>query len=418
MDAGYRAIKEVVAQGPAVAEGMRRLVDHCEERYPHQIWKEMRELPYPGGADAIEAWFAARLPIPAQVAVLWFALWDVTTGFDLRGSSSWSRDPGDWEWWYHDDFDAGAYESRPLEDMHELARRVEDPNEGPDVEGGVRELMDDVLTLGFVSLAAQQAIRALDPADVLADRDELAVVSGFPDAGFGLILGRLTASGFEAGEGSYRKRKQPPAARRRRVREARVYQLNWDDSETDRWLLDYPVDGSGEPLEPDTFACGARVDVAGELRIPLLRPGGPLELNVAPMFLVASERIGSLLGELAPQDLQRLPARVDSASERYEVLNTLSRIDCVDRERTEATVFSEAEGLKTGTLASLAPLLQAEPELTVSIVTTNLRLHTEDLGGARVFRVPGSDLFPMITHEVRVGLEAEGVRGVVFNPLA
>ena len=328
-----------------VAEGMGRLLDHCAQRYPHPVWKEMRRLDYVDATEAMQGWFLERLPIPARVQVLWFALWDMTTGFDLRGSSRWSRDPDDWEWWYHDDFYAGSHESRPLEQMHELARRVEDPDDGPDVEGGVWELMDDVLTLGYISLAAQQIMRGLDAGAFEAD-DELAVVSGFPDAGYGLILGRLTDTGFEAGDAVYRHkdRKTRRPARGRRVAEARVYRLAWDESETDGWLLDDPVDRSGKPLELGALARGATLDVDGELFIPLLRSGAPLDLSVAPLQLVAGERIASLLTELAPQDLQRIPARVQSASGRYDFLHTLSWLDCVDRERTEAWVFVEGEG--------------------------------------------------------------------------
>ncbi len=193
----YRLIEQVVAQHPNLPDGMAALVEHCAQRYPHPIWDETARIDYSSDVNAMQAWFLDQLPIPEPVEVVWFALWDVATGFDLRGSTSWSRDPEDWDWWYHDDFQAGSYESRVLEDMHDLARQVEDPEEGPDVPGGVWELTESLLALGYVSLAAVHVLRSVDVAAVLAGRQERSAVSGFPDAVYGIILGRLTPTGFE-----------------------------------------------------------------------------------------------------------------------------------------------------------------------------------------------------------------------------
>ena len=123
---------------------------------------------------------------------------------------------------------------------------------------------------------------------------------------------------------------------------------------------------------------------------------------------------------------ERSPHRTCSASRResilpgrYEVLNTLSLLDCVDRERTRAWVHVEGEGTKTGTLASLAPLIEADGHgLSSYVIPSDLRLRSEGLAGARVLQVAGFELFPVVTHEVRVALEAAEVRGVDYRPLA
>ena len=84
-----------------------------------------------GGVVALRDWLAGRLPIRADVEVLWFAMWDVTEWFTLRGSSSWSRDPEDWDWWYRDDYDGGEASSPVLVQMHALARAAENPDAEP-----------------------------------------------------------------------------------------------------------------------------------------------------------------------------------------------------------------------------------------------------------------------------------------------
>ena len=194
---GYGVIKQVLSLNSALPEGMAALLRYCKQRYPHPVWEETARLDYAADAWAMQTWFLEQLPIADSVKVVWFALWDVPTGLNLRGSSSWSRDPEDWEWWYDDDFEAGSYESPVLAEMLELARQVEDPEEAPDVPGGVWELTEMVLTLGYVSLAAVQVMRNVEAVEVVGSRQELWAVSGFPDALYGIILGRLTSAGFE-----------------------------------------------------------------------------------------------------------------------------------------------------------------------------------------------------------------------------
>jgi hypothetical protein len=157
----------------------------------------MADIDYEGDADGIQRWFAAQLPFPDEVEVLWFAFWDVTDGFDLRGSTKWSRDPENWEWWYHDDFRGDSYQSPALIEMHDFARAVEDPARQPKAKGGVWDLTEYLLTIGYVSLAAAQVFRDTSRRQLLGGRKERWVVTGFPDAVYGLIVGRLTADGFQ-----------------------------------------------------------------------------------------------------------------------------------------------------------------------------------------------------------------------------
>jgi hypothetical protein len=175
---------------------MQALFDHCKEKRPHPVWDELAALDYEAGAEYLKAWVLEQVPISDDIEVLWFAMWDVSEGLDLRGSSSWSRDPDDWEWWYHDDFDAGACAPPVLAAMNELARQADDRAPVND-EMGIYRLTDTLLTLGFVSLAAVKILRALGGPSALGREAELWAVSGHPDAVYGIILGRLTDTGFQ-----------------------------------------------------------------------------------------------------------------------------------------------------------------------------------------------------------------------------
>lgn len=193
---GEQVVKEIVATSSGVREGVDRLLEYLCQRRPHAVWRRMAKLDYESDVQAIQKWFIAQFPIPNAVAVLWFAFWDVTEGFDLRGSTKWSQNPEDWEWWYHADYDAKSYESSVLVGMHELASEVENP-EVVHPKGGVWDLMEYLLTIGYVSLAAAQVFRYADPCQILGRRDDRWLVTGFPDAIYGIIVGRVTVNGFE-----------------------------------------------------------------------------------------------------------------------------------------------------------------------------------------------------------------------------
>src|SRR5262245_50147113 len=117
---GEPVVKEVIANASGVRDGIDRLLRYFNERCPHPIWKEMAALDYEADVAAIQSWLESQYPFPEAVEVLWFALWDVADGFNLGGSTHWSKDPEGWEWWYDNDYWGKQYSSPVLEKMHEL----------------------------------------------------------------------------------------------------------------------------------------------------------------------------------------------------------------------------------------------------------------------------------------------------------
>ena len=199
---------------------------------------------------------------------------------------------------------------------------------------------------------------------------------------------------------------------------SRLYRLYFDVSVADQWHLSDPVDLSGEPVDSD-FLEGrheGRLEFASEFVFPIYVPGRPLDFTFYGRIPVVTERIGSLLGELAGSDLQRLPARVQSMEGRYEVLNVLPKIDCVDRERTVAQVLvkGDPQPVKNGTLASLAPFL-ANKSLYDCVYPGDMRLKTADIGWGRIFRVKGWELWPVVTEDIKEALEAQGTTGLEYR---
>lgn len=190
----HGALKRVLDGGHEFAAGMSALLGYCDQRRPHPVWSAVASLDYDGDVPRMEAWLRRKLPIRPDVEVLWLALWEVLEGFDLRGSSSWSRDPEDWQWWFTDDYSAGSYRSGVLQDMYQAAAGADDPL---GTRPSLVELVDWVAGAGYVALAAILCIEQIDPRVLLGERDCLWLVLGHPDALYGVILGCVTPAGFE-----------------------------------------------------------------------------------------------------------------------------------------------------------------------------------------------------------------------------
>lgn len=156
--------------------------------------------------------------------------------------------------------------------------------------------------------------------------------------------------------------------------------------------------------------------MTGEIFYPLAEPGPALDITIIGWDFLVNEDIASLIGQLAPNDVQRLPARVESTDGHYELLNVLARIDCVDREQTPAIAYvGDPPELRKGTLASLAPFIGPEERLIGHVMNDEMRLRSDGIDGARVFRVTSWDLWPVVTEEIKAALEEYGATGVDYR---
>ena len=196
----------------------------------------------------------------------------------------------------------------------------------------------------------------------------------------------------------------------------RLYKLFFH-STPDPWTLTDPI----PPVDSWPFRRGERVEAGRELRFPVSAAGSALDITIGGAWtgpiVVVSERIGGLVESLAPEDVQRIPARVDGTQERYELLHVLARIDCIDWENTPAYARrpGQARG-ENGTLASLGELINRD-RLSRHVISSTMRLRPEGIDGARIFRVVNWHLFPVVTAEIKAALEDAGATGVTFQPV-
>ena len=197
---------------------------------------------------------------------------------------------------------------------------------------------------------------------------------------------------------------------------ARLYHLRFDAGIGERWYLKPPLAATGEPFDFRRLFGGGPVNVAGGVFYPLSEPGPALDITLIDWDFLVTEEIAALIAALAPDDVQRIPACVESIEGDYEFLNVLARIDCVDWERTLAHVYvGDPPQLEKGTVASLEPFFDPGESLIGHVMHYDMKLNSEGIEGPRIFRVKRWDQWPVVTEEIKDALEERGASGVDYR---
>ncbi|RKH71274.1 imm11 family protein [Corallococcus aberystwythensis] len=182
------------------------------------------------------------------------------------------------------------------------------------------------------------------------------------------------------------------------------FELDFDIAVPDRWYLREPTDLEGKTV-PDiwAFVSGRPVVDPGPLRVPLSRPGQPLDFDKTTVAgtPIVSGRIASVFRELAPDDVQLLPVEVQGQAEPFFLLNVMRVIRCIDDAACEeARLWSPEDG---------RPDKVGEYH-----VVSGLRIDTAKVGSAVVFR-PWGYLLPIILDgQLKDALEQTGIVGGQF----
>ncbi len=184
----------------------------------------------------------------------------------------------------------------------------------------------------------------------------------------------------------------------------RYFKLSEDVYIPGRWELGTPTGARGQELGSPVFLQGVPVDVEGSIRIPLYQPGKPLDFSLADAGAVpvVHPRVGALLAELAPNDVQLFPVEVETQQERYLLVNVIRIVKCIDdRASEEIAYWTEEDGLpeKVGTYFSVA----------------GLRINPTQVGDAKVFRTWGWHIALIVSEEIKEALERIGVSGTTFT---
>ncbi|MCY1042660.1 hypothetical protein OV208_15145 [Corallococcus sp. bb12-1] len=182
------------------------------------------------------------------------------------------------------------------------------------------------------------------------------------------------------------------------------FELDFDVDAPGRWYLREPTNLEGQGvLDIWAFVYGRAVADPGTLRVPLSRPGKPLDFDKTTVAgtPIVSGRVAAVFRDLAPNDVQLFPVDVQGQSEPYYLLNVIRVLRCInDAACEEARLWTPADG---------------KPDKVGEYhVVSGLRIDPLAVNDEVVFR-PWGYLLPLIVDgELKEALERTGIVGGRF----
>lgn len=172
-----------------------------------------------------------------------------------------------------------------------------------------------------------------------------------------------------------------------------------------RWELGDPKHQHGQALEdPYVFSDGRPLNIEDHLGFPVDRPGKALDFSLAGIGLipVISAGAASIFNELAPDDVQLFPVKIDGQPHPYYILNAIRLIRCIDDSRSAEVLYWKPEDgrpEKTGTYRNVH----------------GMRIDTTRVGEAKVFRTWGWSIVLIVSEDIKDAMERAGVTGAKFK---
>jgi hypothetical protein len=184
----------------------------------------------------------------------------------------------------------------------------------------------------------------------------------------------------------------------------RYFDLADDMTVPGRWSLGAPMDTQGKELEdPWVFRLGQPVPGTGRVRFPTSRPGRPLDFTRAGFSIpVVHVRVASVFAELAPADVQLLPAEVQGQPDQFCLLVATRLIQCIDDEASEEVRRWKPEDGRPEKVGQYRDVW-------------GLRIDPSKVGDAKVFRPWGWTVALIVSEEIKRALEHLGATGTKFE---
>jgi hypothetical protein len=200
------------------------------------------------------------------------------------------------------------------------------------------------------------------------------------------------------------------------------YLLEDDLNLDDRWYLNRLCDTDGVELDSREFCYGRPVDVGSYIaakswregipiraRPPLKilldpkRNGRPLDFTFTNANLpIAAPKVAAILRALVSNDVQFIPASVESQLCEHWIINVVSLIDCIDVGRSEIQWYGEGDNIR--------PDKVGKPEMISRLV-----IAPDRSGQHHMFRIKGWTVEVVVSNIIKEAFEQEGVTGVRFR---
>jgi hypothetical protein len=184
----------------------------------------------------------------------------------------------------------------------------------------------------------------------------------------------------------------------------RYFELEQDLYIPGRWYPDSPVDEEGQEADVWMFRGGAPVVLETRLRVPLYRPGKPVDFSMTSIGVtpLLHPRIAAVFAELARDDVQLFPVEVEGQPESYSLLNVTRLVKCIDDSACAYVDYwkpEDGQPEKTGTYHNVR----------------ELRIDKSRVGDVKVFRTWGWSIALIVSEDIKDALERTGATGMKFT---
>jgi hypothetical protein len=185
----------------------------------------------------------------------------------------------------------------------------------------------------------------------------------------------------------------------------RFFRLAIDVDVPGRWYLGEPTDITGQERDDVwEFSYGRPVEVRERLRVPIDRPGKPLDFDTAGVGQtpIVSARVASIFRDMAHGDVQLFPVEVQGRAETFFLMNVARTVRCIDDKKSaEVQLYTPEDGRpdRVGEYRSVI----------------GLRIDKTKVGDARVFRPWGWPPPIIVDGEIKEALERTGMTGGRFD---
>jgi hypothetical protein len=149
---------------------------------------------------------------------------------------------------------------------------------------------------------------------------------------------------------------------------------------------------------------GKPLQLSERLRIPIYKPGKPLDIDFAGagQTPVVSTGVASVFRELASDSVQLFEVEVEGQTAPYYILNVSRLIDAVDERACQSVERWKPEDGRPDRVGEYH-------------VISGLRIDPAKAGNARVFRLWGYSLPIIVDEKVKAVLEETGCVGGKFT---
>ena len=180
------------------------------------------------------------------------------------------------------------------------------------------------------------------------------------------------------------------------------FELLDDRQSHSRWHLGTPIDEQEQEVDPWQFKKGRVLNLGCVPRFPLDIPGDSLDYCWAAFSIpVVHERVVQLFERLKVQDVQFIPARVERHTGPYFILNALRIIRCIDDSRCRRVDYWKPKDERPDKMGEYR-------------VVSGMRIDPAKVGDARIFRPWGWRVALLISEDLKLALEQEGITGTRF----